>query len=266
MELKKFICAYVYVRDHRSFEKNYKVGVTVNLLMRDRVFRTNEYVAGHFIQAFLVNKTDLLIIDSVLKKELKNFWCSEAAGTEFYNNEIINSNIIEKTLTQRKFFFKQLDINQIKMILAGQSPIVTLNQSVNIMRIEHILKDETIFYLYLRRASSDTSRICWGLTVNLNTLRNRFPIKHTKCDTFQSVFEIISSKKSETKKLFKAELSKYFLLKEPISSSSTIVKDFYNSEIINLIEQILEKKNYSYKKLTLEEIRKQISDERTKKK
>jgi len=94
----------IYIRTHLSYENTYKMGMTANLLDRDKTYATGELKRGEFISVFEVKNVKL--VDNLLKNSFSHLNIKHNGGTEFFDKQILN--LIEP-------FFIENNIQYIKL-------------------------------------------------------------------------------------------------------------------------------------------------------
>lgn len=105
---------YIYVRRHPSYdiENLCKLGKTNNIPDRDNQYATGEIKRGYFESVFEVPVGKMTIIERLLQHEFRELNVKYDAGTEFYDEEIINR--IEPYLIKIGIQYKKLTEQQIR--------------------------------------------------------------------------------------------------------------------------------------------------------
>jgi hypothetical protein len=134
---------YIYVRRHPSYEKcpstgkiynACKLGKTKNIVERDATYRTGEIKKGNYEDVYAVPIKSMDKIERLLQFEFKEFHIKEDAGTEFYDNKIIE--LIEIYLINKGFVYRKLT----KQEISDQIRINRVRQTFNKINIKSLIQ------------------------------------------------------------------------------------------------------------------------------
>ena len=85
---------YIYIRSMKTYKEHVKIGRTDSPVDRDQVYKTSELSKGDFISIYKIdpreNSINIQNIEYKIKKNFDNINYKGTAGTEFFENSIID--------------------------------------------------------------------------------------------------------------------------------------------------------------------------------
>jgi superfamily II DNA or RNA helicase len=135
------INGYIYIRNHPSYsiDNACKLGKASNIPERDSQYATGEIKRGYFEAVFEIPIKQMGIIEKLLQYEFNDLNIKYDAGTEFYNNKIIN--LIEPYLMAMGFKYKKLSKKEISDLVRCNR-VKKIIEKINIKSLINVLKSD----------------------------------------------------------------------------------------------------------------------------
>lgn len=113
--------AYIYIRDHLSYEGAKKVGKTSNIPDRDSQYATGELRRGRFEHVYLVCAEHVDEIEKMVHREFAHINIYFDGGTEFFDASIVD--LIEPFFVRERIEYKKLtDIEIDELVRVNRKP------------------------------------------------------------------------------------------------------------------------------------------------